>query len=66
MVDKLALGQVSVPVLLFLLASTIPPLLHTHSAIYTLLLPEGQTGEVWGRSKMDRKELSLLSSSFNG
>ena len=51
-VEKVSVGQVPVPVLLFPPVSTVPPLLHTHPVTYMLLLPEGQTGEAWEPSKM--------------
>jgi hypothetical protein len=48
-VGKVALGQVSVPVLWFSLVSIIPPMLILNF-IVILLLSEGQAGEDWERS----------------
>jgi len=46
-VDQVAPGQVCVRVLWFSQVTIVPPMLHTHSFIYTLLLPEGQAVEAW-------------------
>jgi hypothetical protein len=45
-----ALGQVSLPVLYFFLSVSFQQS-PTHVFIYTLFLPEGQTGEAWEPSK---------------
>lgn len=50
MIGKRVLWQVSLPVLLLPPVSIIPPLLHLNF-IYILLLPEGQTVEVWEPTK---------------
>jgi hypothetical protein len=49
-VDQVAPGQVFVRVLWFTHVSIVPPMLHTHSFIYMLLLPEGQAVEAWAPS----------------
>ena len=49
MVDKVARGQVFLPVLRFSCAGIIPPMLHTH--VHLLLLLPGQTGEAWETAK---------------
>jgi hypothetical protein len=46
----MAMGQLLLRELRFFPVSVIPPMLHT-LFIYMLLLPEGQTGEGWERSK---------------
>jgi len=45
MVDKVALEKVFLRVRHFSSFSIIPPMLHTHSFVYMLLLFEGETGE---------------------
>jgi hypothetical protein len=49
-VEKVAVGQFFLPVLLFPPDSVIPYMLYT-ILICTLLLPEGQMGEAWEPSK---------------
>jgi len=51
--DRVALGQVCLPVLLFSPVSIIPPMLHIHF-ICMLLLADRQVGEAWEPSEKQR------------
>jgi hypothetical protein len=51
-VDKVALGQVFLPVIQFYPVTIFPPILHTHFHLACmLLLNEEKTGDVWEPSK---------------
>ena len=56
-VDHVAPGQVFSPSTSLPPVSIVPPMLHTHSFIYMLLLREGQTGEAWEPSFRIRRTL---------